>query len=422
VTTAGTAVPPSEVPPPPSTHPGEPIPPASPRRGRGAGSFIPTLAMITTKNLEMRKRRGLMIVIFIFTIGIPLLVLGIRWIFHAADPSGYGPPGTPDVFVGLADPMASFGFIVAATLGATAGTTDLGEGVFRNLVTTGRSRVALYLARIPAGLSIVLSMLAIGFTWVCLVTAFAGTPQPSSLSVQSPNGNTVHIPIYMSQAQLQSWLLDNPAAAQLGFGTNGGGGGGGAIRIKQGSAGNGTSGNSANTGNTGNTGVTTVPGSLSRSQEALFIKTNISKLYAAYTLAEDLTLNPPVNEMIKIGLWLTLELTLGFLIGLGFGTLIGQRTIAIIVMIVLELILTPIASAIQIPYFINGQRLLEGVAMDQLRPILISGQIHSGGSRAFGGRTLQIPPMPTWAMVAVIVGWIVVWTAVGIWRMATRDA
>jgi hypothetical protein len=376
--------------------------------------------MITTKNLELRKRRGLMVVLFIFTIGIPVLVLGIRWIFHLADSSSYGPPGTPNVFVALADPMASFGFIVAATLGATAGTMDLGEGVFRNLVITGRSRIALYLARIPAGLSIVLSMLAVGFALVCLVTAFAGTPQPTSLNVPNPqNGSTVSIPLYMSQTQLETWLVDHPAAASVGFGNSGGSSS--IERVKR-SGSTGTTGNTGNAGNTGNTGQVTVPPSLSGSAEASFIKAHSAALYATYTLAEDLTLNPAVNEMLKVGLWLMLELTLGFLIGLGFGALIGQRTIAIIVMIVLELIITPIASALAIPYFINGQRLLEGVAMDQLRPILLAGQLHGGGSRAFGGRALSIPPMPTWAMVAVIAGWIVVWTAIGIWRMSTRDA
>jgi hypothetical protein len=30
--------------------------------------------------------------------------------------------------------------------------------------------------------------------------------------------------------------------------------------------------------------------------------------------------------------------------------------------------------------------------------------------------------MPTWAMVAVIVGWIVGWSGIGAWRMKTRDA
>jgi hypothetical protein len=29
---------------------------------------------------------------------------------------------------------------------------------------------------------------------------------------------------------------------------------------------------------------------------------------------------------------------------------------------------------------------------------------------------------PTWAMIAVIVGWIVGWSVIGAWRMMTRDA
>ncbi len=42
---------------------------------------------------------------------------------------------------------------------------------------------------------------------------------------------------------------------------------------------------------------------------------------------------------------------------------------------------------------------------------------------AFGGHgALGIPPMPTWAMISVIVGWIVVWSGLGAWRMMTRDA
>jgi len=35
------------------------------------------------------------------------------------------------LFAGLSNPLAEFGFIVAATLGATAGTSDLTDGVFR---------------------------------------------------------------------------------------------------------------------------------------------------------------------------------------------------------------------------------------------------------------------------------------------------
>ena len=88
--------------------------------------------------------------------------------------------------------MAEFGFIIAATLGAAAGTTDLTDGVFRHLVITGRSRLALYLARIPAGLAILLPLVAVAFTMVCLVTSYAGVPQPTVGQCQrrSPSRST----------------------------------------------------------------------------------------------------------------------------------------------------------------------------------------------------------------------------------------
>lgn len=46
-----------------------------------------------------------------------------------------------------------------------------------------------------------------------------------------------------------------------------------------------------------------------------------------------------------------------------------------------------------------------------------------GGRVLFGGRgELGIPPMPTWAVIIVIVGWILGWSVIGAWRTATRDA
>ena len=74
-------------------------------------------------------------------------------------------------------PMAELGFIIAVTVGAAAGTTDLTDGMFRHLVITGRSRIALFLARIPAGLAILLPVVALAFTLCCLVTSFEGVPR-----------------------------------------------------------------------------------------------------------------------------------------------------------------------------------------------------------------------------------------------------
>src|SRR5262249_53134847 len=94
-----------------------------------------------------------------------------------------------------------FGFIVAATLGCTAGSIDLTEGMFRHLVVTGRSRLALYLARIPAGLAIIGPLVAIGFAIVCTVCVLAA---PTTLNYR---GATV--PAGLPRPALQSWAANH---------------------------------------------------------------------------------------------------------------------------------------------------------------------------------------------------------------------
>ena len=114
---------------------------------------------------------------------------------------------------------------------------------------------------------------------------------------------------------------------------------------------------------------------------------------------------------------------IGFLVGLGLGSLTGQRTTSTIV---LEIIVTPILAGHVIPYFLDGQRLVVGIAMDHLRPEgLAAGAFGPAGPGRllFGGRgALGIPPMPTWAMISLIVGWIIGWSVIGAWQMITRDA
>ena len=354
------------------------------RRTPAIGAWLPTWDLITTKNLEIRKRRGLMITMVVLIVAPTVLILGLRLLFHVVDPHSYGPAGTPAVFQELSNLMAEFGFIAAAALGAAAGTTDLSEGVFRHLVITGRSRLALYLARIPAGLAITVPLVALAFSMTCLVASYEGTPNPTSVALYG-----LSVPEHLDQAGLQTWLLQHPQEAANGLPV----------------------------------GPTTTPAQI-RSQ----INQNIASLYGNYVSSEISGSNPAINEMAKIGLWVELEVGIGFLVGLGFGSLTGQRTTTTIVLIALEIIVTPILARTQIPYFIDGQRLDVGVAMDQLRPAYLAPATGGGGEGGpghllFGGRgALGIPPMPTWAMISVIVGWIVVWSALGAWRMTTRDA
>lgn len=342
-------------------------------------------ALIATKHLELRKRRGLMVTAALLTVGIVVLVLGLRLLFHLFDPASDGPAGSPSIFSGLSNLLAEFGFLVAAAVGAAAGTTDLTDGVFRGLVITGRSRLALYLARIPAGLAVILPVIAVAFTVLCLVTSYTGTPQPTSVSV-----NGTSIPANFDQAELQGWIQQHPQQAAAAF----------------------------------QPGPTPSP-----APSGATVSRNITVLYGEYTDDEIAGSNPAVNEMVKIGLWIELEVAVGFLAGLGLGSLTGQRTLTIIVLIGLEIIVTPILAAHVIPYFIDGQRLAVGLALDQLRPAALGAAGLSGGGPGgprrvlFGGRgALDIPLMPTWAMISVIVGWIVGWSVIGAWRMMTRDA
>jgi hypothetical protein len=354
----------------------------------GLAAWLPTWDLITTKHLEIRKRRGLMITTVVLIVAPTVLLYALRLLFHAVDPNSYGPAGSPDLFSQVSNLISGLGFIAAATLGATAGTTDLTDGMFRHLVITGRSRVALYLARIPAGLAVIIPLAALAFTMNCLVTSFEGNPNPTSVALYGVNA-----PQHLDQSRLQAWLLKSPVQ----YATT--------LPLDLGP------------------GVTTP----SAAQARTAIDGDISSLYANYVASELSGSNPADNEMVKIGLWLELDTGIAFLVGLGLGSLTGQRTTTTIVLIALQIIVTPLLSRTQIPYFIDGQRLIIGIAMDQLRPAaLASGNAGAGGVPGqvlFGGRgALGIPPMPTWAMIAVIVGWIVGWSGIGAWRMKTRDA
>jgi hypothetical protein len=69
--------------------------------------------------------------------------------------------------------LAMAGSVAGAIVGATAGAADIEAGVFRDLVATGRSRLALFFARVPGAWAIVLPMLALA---VALAAVIDGAP------------------------------------------------------------------------------------------------------------------------------------------------------------------------------------------------------------------------------------------------------
>ena len=385
------------------------VPVPVPKRIDRRGSWIPTWSMVTTRLLELRKRRGLMIALAAVYIGIPVVFLTVRLISHAVDPKVYGPAGGYTIFTTLVlGFMYVFGFIVAAVVGCTAGSVDLTEGMFRHLVITGRSRMALFFARIPAGLAIVLAMVAIGYTIVCSVCVFAA---PTKL-----NYDGITVPAGLSQPALDRWAATHadevicnfnfngpevPPSVPCGNGQNIGPPPGAIIKTQH--------------------GVVTVPTHSTQAQIRAFAVDVANQNYRDY---HSNFLFPSNMLMIEVGLWIALEAIIGFVVGLGLASLIGQRTVPVILMIVLELILTPIFSRAVIAHLLNFQRGIVGVAMLHIEPGNLPTPFSGGGPGGGGGGAGRMLLRPESTLVAslVIAAWLVFWTAIGAWRMSTRDA
>jgi hypothetical protein len=365
--------------------------------------------MITTRFMELRKRRGLMIALIAVNIGIPVVFLAVRLISHAVAPESYGPAGGYSIFTSLVTGfMYIFGFIVAAVVGCTAGSIDLTEGMFRHLVITGRSRLALYFARIPAGLAIVIAMVAIGYTIVCAVCVFAAPTQLNYDGVIVPQG--------LSRPALDNWAAAHADKVICNFNFPGGQGLNGSppdVPCGHGQ----TSGPPPGAVIKTPKGTVTVPASESPAQIRAFAVAVANQDYADYRA--NFTV-PPTSLMFDVGLWIALEATIGFTVGLGLASLIGQRTVPVILLIVLELILTPIFSRHIITHLVNLERGIVGVAMVHIEPGGLPTPFGGGGGG--GGPGVRLIPESTLAASLVIVGWIVFWTAIGAWRMRTRDA
>jgi hypothetical protein len=137
--------------------------------------------LVSAELLKLRKRRGLVISASALTV-IPMIIgYTVLLSIHAANPAKHGPAGGLENLKGSLDVLTQFSIVAAILIGATLGAGDLGSGVFRELVVTGRSRLALFAARVPAGLALLLPIVAAGFA----ITATASTVFAGSLGTPS---------------------------------------------------------------------------------------------------------------------------------------------------------------------------------------------------------------------------------------------
>ena len=143
-------------------------------RTRSRTSWRPRL--VSAEFLKLRKRRGLVISTFALTV-IPMIIgYTVLLSIHAANPAKHGPAGGLENLSGSMDLLSTLSVVAAILVGATLGAGDLGSGVFRELVVTGRSRLALFAARLPAGLALILPFVLAGFAVTAIGSVvFAGS-------------------------------------------------------------------------------------------------------------------------------------------------------------------------------------------------------------------------------------------------------
>lgn len=156
-------------------------------------------AMVGAELLKLRKRRGLVAVSLALTIGPMLIAYTVLVLMHASDPAAHGPAGGVENFGQTIQVLSRLGVVVAFLAGVVAGAGDHRAGVFRELAVTGRSRLALFAARIPGGLA----FLAMFFIVAFAITATASVALAGSLEA----------PSVMLLAKAAAWIALGAAAS-----------------------------------------------------------------------------------------------------------------------------------------------------------------------------------------------------------------
>jgi hypothetical protein len=137
------------------------------------------LRLIRAELLKLRRRHGMVALCALLTVGTVLIFFGVLVGLHGLDAGG------ATRFADATGALTMVAGVIGIIVGATAGGADIEAGVFRDLAATGRSRNALFLARVPGALALVLPLLAAAVALAALLaTALAGGhPAPSGRDV-----------------------------------------------------------------------------------------------------------------------------------------------------------------------------------------------------------------------------------------------
>jgi ABC-type transport system involved in multi-copper enzyme maturation permease subunit len=138
------------------------------------------LALVRADLLKLRRRRGLMALAAAIGIGSVMLIFTVNAIRHGSDASVL-PAGGVSHFEDATDFIGVMGVVIAAMIGATAAAGDAEAGTLRDVIATGRSRLALFGSRAAAATIVTLALLLVSLVVAAIASvALAGSlPAPS---------------------------------------------------------------------------------------------------------------------------------------------------------------------------------------------------------------------------------------------------
>jgi ABC-type transport system involved in multi-copper enzyme maturation permease subunit len=152
-------------------------------------ALTPGRNLVASDLLKLRRRRGLLAVTALLTVAATTITYGIIELLHVANSAKHGPAGGVVNLGHGAWVVSTLGAVAAAIAGSLAGSGDLEAGVYRDLVVTGRSRLALYRSRLAGGLVFLLPFVAAGYAIAALASVvFAGGLSAPALSLLLTTG------------------------------------------------------------------------------------------------------------------------------------------------------------------------------------------------------------------------------------------
>ncbi len=140
------------------------------------------LRMTGADLLKLRKKRSTVIWALVLALVPIVIFFTVNAVQHASNSSHEAAGGIASFHDGVRLlGGVFFGPLVAILIGVEAGTTDSSNGVLRDLIVTGRSRLALFATRVPAALALCWAVVTASYALILLGTfVFAdGLPTPS---------------------------------------------------------------------------------------------------------------------------------------------------------------------------------------------------------------------------------------------------